>query len=111
MITLKSHGFKFSRPEANIVFDVSYFANPWRDEAIRNEKDREKRREMIFAFMKKQTGVKSFVWRVAALLEIYQKKFSRGEFSGCFLLLCWRIPIPRNCGNGAFRFKGNGDQN
>ena len=46
MITLKSHGFKYSRPDTNIVFDVSYFVNPWRDETIRNETNPAQRRKV-----------------------------------------------------------------
>lgn len=34
MITLTSHGFKYGRPDANIVFDVSYFNNPWRQQDV-----------------------------------------------------------------------------
>lgn len=68
MITIKSHGFKFSRPEANFVFDVSYFVNPWRDKEIRMETDPEKRKTMIIEFMDKQEGFKPFVDKVVSLL-------------------------------------------
>ena len=30
MITLLSHGFKFGRPAANVIIDVSFLPNPWR---------------------------------------------------------------------------------
>ena len=68
MITLKSHGFKYSRPEANMVFDVSFFKNPWRDESIRNEADAEKRKDLIMAYMKNQEGCETFIERIASLL-------------------------------------------
>lgn len=41
MITLISGGFKYSRPDANFYFDVSYLENPWRNPSLRelnNEK-------------------------------------------------------------------------
>ena len=68
MITLKSHGHKFSQPECNFKFDVSFFANPWRDKKIREEKDTEKRKRMVMKFMEEQDGVESFVERTASLL-------------------------------------------
>lgn len=84
MITLKSHGFKFSRPEANIVFDVSYFINPWRDESIRNEKDSIIRKELILEFMNSQEGVKEFVNSVAELLANYHKLFPNENIQVAF---------------------------
>ena len=71
MITIKSHGFKFSRPEANVVFDVSYFKNPWRDEKIRKEKNEAKRHNMIMKFMEKQDNMAVFIKRVNDLLRYY----------------------------------------
>jgi len=74
-ITLKSHGFKFGRPHANMYFDVSYFKNPWRDEEIRHEFDDVKRREMIVSFMTQQEGcykyIESMAGMIATLNEIY----------------------------------------
>lgn len=78
MITLKSHGFKFSRPEANFVFDVSYFKNPWRDEKIRTEINRDVRKELVVSFMKNQEGVSSFVSKLASLLTLLDSTF-QGE--------------------------------
>lgn len=75
MITIKSHGFKFSRPDANFVFDVSYFKNPWRDEAIKNEEDPAKRRMKIINFMTLQPGVPDFVMKVSQLIEMLHKQF------------------------------------
>ena len=71
MITIKSHGFKFSRPEANIVFDVSYFKNPWRDEKIRNEKSAKRRNEMIMYYMNDQEGFQVFIDKIMGLLSYY----------------------------------------
>ena len=70
MITIISHGFKFSRPEANFVMDVSFFKNPWRDEEIKNEKDEFKRKQLIMKFMKDQEGLELFVDRVSSLLRL-----------------------------------------
>lgn len=75
MITIKSHGFKYSRPEANIIFDVSYFKNPWRKDDIRNEKDRNKQWEKAVTFMRAQEGVEVFVKKVADLLFVYNYQF------------------------------------
>jgi RNase adaptor protein for sRNA GlmZ degradation len=75
MITLKSHGFKYARPEANFVFDVSYFKNPWRDENIRNEKDTELRRMMVVKFMKEQKGCLEFVVHLALMLRHLNNQF------------------------------------
>ena len=70
MITIKSHGFKYSRPEANFIFDVSYFANPWRDEKIRNSKSDTKKDE-ILKFMIEQPGMGTFVNNIVTLIETY----------------------------------------
>lgn len=78
MITLKSHGFKFSRPEANIVFDVSYLINPWRDKDIRDEEGIEKRKDMIMEFMLNQEGVMVLVRHISELLSWYNTMF-KGE--------------------------------
>lgn len=76
MITIKSHGFKFSRPEANIIFDVSYFINPWRDPEIRDHKgSKEELKDKINAFMVKQEGVYDFAKGIADLLVQYGKLF------------------------------------
>ena len=75
MITLKSHGFKYSRPDANIVFDVSYFVNPWRDETIRNETNPAQRRKKILEFMNAQTGIAEFVKNVTETLFTYHTLF------------------------------------
>jgi len=75
MIVIKSHGFKFSRPEANIAIDVSFFKNPWRDENIKNEKDIEKRKKMIMKFMNDQKGVVEFIESVAWMIRNIDKTF------------------------------------
>ena len=75
MITLKSHGFKFSRPEANFVFDVSYFKNPWRKEEIRIEKNSYKRRLQLLEFMEEQDGVKELVQGIANIAGAYETLF------------------------------------
>ena len=85
MITLKSHGFKFSRPEANFVFDVSYFKNPWRDEEIRNELNRDARKELVVSFMKNQAGVTPFVNNLASLLSVLDTTF---EDENIVIALC-----------------------
>lgn len=69
MITLKSHGFKFGRPHANMYFDVSYFKNPWRDETIRTALDSAKRKELIIAFMTNQEGCKDYVDSIATMIQ------------------------------------------
>jgi RNase adaptor protein for sRNA GlmZ degradation len=76
MITIKSHGFKFSRPEANIVFDVSYFKNPWREEEIK-EKGLlpNQRRKLVLEFMKGQKGVNDLVVMITNVLWTYQCNF------------------------------------
>ena len=75
MVTLKSHGFKYARPEANLVFDVSYFKNPWRDEKIRNEKDHKTRRRLILESMQFQTGMIGFIKLTTQLLMKYDSMF------------------------------------
>lgn len=84
MITLMSHGFKFSRPEANIVFDVSYFKNPWRDEDIRNEKDTVMRRVKAIHYMQKQEGISAFVEVVADTLCVLNSSFPNENFRVAF---------------------------
>lgn len=68
MLTLKDWGHKFGQPECNFKFDVSFFANPWRDKKIREEKDTDKRKKMIMKFMEDQEGVGSFVSRVSSFI-------------------------------------------
>ena len=75
MITLKSHGFKFGRPEANYYFDVSFFKNPWRDEAIRKEENREVRKELVVSFMKNQEGVYEIVREISLIIANMNKAF------------------------------------
>lgn len=76
MITIKSHGFKFGRPEANIYFDVSFFKNPWRDERVRDPKLLpNQRRKLVLEFMSKQEGVEEFVSRMVKLLRLYYLLF------------------------------------
>jgi UPF0042 nucleotide-binding protein len=75
MITLKSHGFKYSRPEANFIFDVSYFANPWRDKEIREETDVNKRRELIVNFMMIQSGCQELVESIGKLAILLERTF------------------------------------
>lgn len=76
MITIKSWGFKYGRPEANIYFDVSYFKNPWRDEKIKDPNlSKEERKKLIFEFMLKQQGVNEFVNKMADLLKCYYSLF------------------------------------
>lgn len=69
MITIKSHGFKFSRPEANFVFDVSYLKNPWRDaRVISGEITPEKS-------MFEQKEFSDIVTSIATVVETYYKFF------------------------------------
>lgn len=76
MITLMSWGFKFSRPEANIVFDVSYFKNPWRDEELKTIKKGDKvKKTKILEFMAKQKGVYQFCQNIADVAKQYDSLF------------------------------------
>jgi Predicted P-loop-containing kinase len=84
MITLQSFGFKYGRPDANIVFDVSYFINPWRDASIREESEPAFRRKKIFNFMMKQEGVAEFVDKVVSLLSTYENAFKGENFQVAF---------------------------
>ena len=84
MITIQSFGFKYGKPEANIILDVSYFINPWRDESIRNEVDPAIRRRKIFDFMMKQDGIKDFVPRMVELLSCYDKLFPQENIQVAF---------------------------
>lgn len=84
MITLMSHGFKFSRPEANYVFDVSFFKNPWRDEDIRNETEDSIRRHKIRKYMLSQIGFEGFVDSVSAMLIRLDATFPRENIRVAF---------------------------
>ena len=75
MVILKSHGFKYERPEANYVFDVSFLKNPWRDAEIRNEKDIDKRRTMIIDFMYVQPATLAFVEKISSLIRMLNTFF------------------------------------
>ena len=68
MIILKSHGFKFSRPEANIVFDASYLINPWRQKELRNSS-----KEKMLEFMESQKEFAKIVDMVVNSIITYQE--------------------------------------
>lgn len=69
MITIKSHGFKFSRPEANIVFDVSFFKNPWRDKEVRVN------RKKIIEFVRGQKESENIIKNIVETLRSYEESF------------------------------------
>ena len=75
MVTLKSYGFKFGRPECNLMFDVSYFANPWRDFHITEEKSPSKRKKLIKEFMLEQKGYYEVVSSITKLILAYATFF------------------------------------
>ena len=76
MITLMSYGFKFGRPEANIVFDVSLFKNPWRVEDLKaTEKTSKVKKTKIIEFMVKQKGVYQFCQNIADIVKQYDTLF------------------------------------
>lgn len=75
MITLRSFGFKYGKPEANIILDVSYFINPWRDASIKDEVNSIEKSKKILEFMLKQNGVEQFVQNASSLIMTYQSLF------------------------------------
>ncbi len=84
MLTIQSFGFKYGKPEANLILDVSYFVNPWRDESIRNEVDPPSRRKKIFDFMMRQDGVTPFVEHIVNLLSVYDELFPQENIQIAF---------------------------
>lgn len=84
MITIQSFGFKYGKPEANIILDVSYFINPWRDASIRDEIDPVLRRQKIFSFMMSQKGIQDFIPRMVELLATYDKLFPQENIQVAF---------------------------
>jgi len=84
MVTLQSFGFKYGRPQANIVFDVSYFKNPWRDEKIRHEKDLVIRKKLIMDYMLSQRGVDVFLNTTTSLLMTYNELFPEENIQVAF---------------------------
>lgn len=74
MITIKSHGFKFSRPDANFVFDVSYFKNPWRDPDVRSGK------KSAEECMTEQDGFCDVVNSIASVIISYHKLFPEENY-------------------------------
>jgi RNase adaptor protein for sRNA GlmZ degradation len=77
MVTIKSYGFKFGRPEANIVFDASYFVNPWRHmREIKDTIDEPSQiGEAIVHYMIKQEGVHEFCEKIKDIVLFYDKYF------------------------------------
>ncbi len=69
MITLKSWGFKFGRPEANIMYDVSYLKNPWRDKIAIGSKKK------ILEYVSSQDGAMDLVESIARTLCVYDELF------------------------------------
>lgn len=84
MITLMSFGHKFGNPPANFKFDVSFFVNPWRDKNIKEEKDKEKQKKMIFEFMESQEGIDVFVERVCSLLRFLHLMYPNENITAAF---------------------------
>jgi len=68
MITLMSWGFKFSRPEANFSFDVSFLKNPWREKEIRNENNKEFQSKLIKKFMEAQQETMEFATNIVNMI-------------------------------------------
>lgn len=66
MVKLMSHGFKYGKPEANFIFDVSFFRNPWREKELRDAG-----KEEILAFMEKQTEFIGIIDSLANLIQCY----------------------------------------
>lgn len=95
MITLKSHGFKYSRPEANFVFDVSYFKNPWREEKFRTKGKDDNRLAKIEHFMKTQDGVMDYVFAAADMITVMSTNFCDENliFAFCCSAGEYRSPI------------------
>lgn len=75
MITMMSWGHKYGQPPANYKFDVSYFVNPWREEAIRQQKDPTRRRKMILRQMQMQSKCEEFVASATMLIRTVNKLF------------------------------------
>ena len=75
MITLKSFGFKYGRPESNFVFDVSYLPNPWRDKDIRECKDKATQTKMIWKFVNKDDRFLSIANGIGNCISRYYKAF------------------------------------
>jgi RNase adaptor protein for sRNA GlmZ degradation len=62
MIYIFAHGFKFGSPQANVVFDVSYFKNPWRS----HEKN-------VAEFLSKEDNWGEMVESITEVISIYDK--------------------------------------
>ena len=90
MITLISHGFKYGRPEANFVFDVSYLVNPWRNLELRNAP-----REKIIEFMNQQEGFSELINSMANLISIYESLWPNDNlvFAFCCSAGEYRSPV------------------
>ena len=95
MITLKSFGFKYGRPEANFVFDVSYLPNPWRDKEIRDCKDKKKRRILIKEFTQKDTNFYTIARGICHAIVAYNAAFPNENlvFGVCCSAGEYRSPV------------------
>ena len=71
-----SWGHKYGNPHANFKFDVSYFKNPWREKDIREDQDRDKRKEKVIEFMRNQDGVEAMVTCISEVIALYERLFS-----------------------------------
>lgn len=77
MITLQSAGFKFGHPKANIIFDVSFLKNPWRESSIRYEPDKSIQFKKAIAFMREQEDAMYIADAIYELISAYYLKFSQ----------------------------------
>ena len=66
MIILKSWGFKWGRPPANFIFDVSFLINPWRVKKLRDAD-----KKTILDFMKKQKEFEELTNAFVELISTY----------------------------------------
>lgn len=73
MITIKSHGFKYARPHANFVYDVSYLKNPWRDEDVRSG------RKTSQAFMEEQKEFQEVVDAIVRVVKVFESNYPDQE--------------------------------
>ena len=76
MITLMSWGFKFGRPEANLIMDVSFLKNPWREGVIGKQD--------IMTFMMKQEGFADLTTLFTVLLAKYDELYPKENITVAF---------------------------
>lgn len=85
-----AYGFKYGRPSANFIFDVSFLKNPWREKKLQGAD-----KETLIKFMRDQKEFEELIDAFVNLICIYNKLWPKENlvFAFCCSAGEYRSPI------------------